>query len=68
MDSFLSKLPLVGDGVTHCQWRIDKVEFTCSNELISYNKYLGYVDVVDFDKNCLWVCRRKIWEMIQTEM
>lgn len=48
--SFTLALMLIGDGGTTQQCGKDKAEFTCLNALISQNQYMGYADLVDFDK------------------
>ncbi len=49
--SFISTLALVGNGTTMRECGSEKVLITCPKALQAYNKYMGYVDLVDFDKN-----------------
>ncbi len=48
--SFISALLLVGSGITIYQCDRDKVKFTCPKALQAYNQFMGYVDLVGFDK------------------
>ncbi len=48
--SFISSLLLVCNGTTMQQSGSKKVPFSCLKTLQAYNKYVGYVDFVDFDK------------------
>ncbi len=56
--SFIPPLPPVGSGITMHQCRRDKVEFTCPMTLQAYNQLLGYVELVDFDKNWWQICQK----------
>ncbi len=48
--SFVSTLPLVGgESVTHWCGREVKT-FKCPSPLCAYNQFMGYVDLVDYDK------------------
>ncbi len=47
---FISSLPFVGNGTTIQQCGSKKVPFTCPKALQAYNKHMGYVVLVDFDK------------------
>ncbi len=48
--SFISSLLLVGNCTTMQQCGSEKVPFSCPKALQAYNKYMGCVDLVDFDK------------------
>jgi len=49
--SFISTLLLVGNGTTMWQSGSKKIYLTCPKALEAYNKYMKYMDLVDFDKN-----------------
>ncbi len=48
--SFISSLSFVGNVTTMWQCGSKKVPFNCPKALQAYNKYMGYVDLIDFDK------------------
>ncbi len=48
--SFISSLPLVRNGTTMPQCGSKTVSFSCPKAFQPYIKYMGYVDLVDFDK------------------
>ncbi len=43
-------LPLFVNSTTMQQSGSKKISFACPKALQAYNKYLGYMDLVDFDK------------------
>ncbi len=54
----------VGNGVTTCWCEKDKKNFTCLKTLQAYNHFIGYMDLIDFDKkNWWWICNQA--KMIQ---
>ncbi len=48
--SCISSLLLVVNGTTMQQCGSEKVPFSCPKALQAYNKYMGYVDHVNFDE------------------
>ncbi len=48
--SFISMQPLVGNDTTMQQCESNNISSTCPKALQAYNTYMGYVDLVDFDK------------------
>ncbi len=48
--SFISNLLLVSNGTTMQQNGSKKNSLTCPKALQGYNRYIGYVDLIDFDK------------------
>ncbi len=48
--SFIYTLLLVGNSTTMQQCGSKKISLTCPKALQAYNKYMGYMDFIDFDK------------------
>ncbi len=48
--SFVSSLPLVGEELITQRCGREVKEFKCPSALCAYNRFMGYVDLVDYDK------------------
>ncbi len=47
---FISTIPLVGMGTTTRQCGKENISFPWPNTLKEYNKYMGHIDLIDYDK------------------
>ncbi len=49
--SFVSTLPLVGEETANCKQKREIKTFKYRSALCAYNCFMGYLDLVDCDKN-----------------